>query len=406
MDVIATSATSLRILTGLASVAVLATGCGSSAARDRSRDVAAIRSVAVSLSPVRRPVAPGPYPVPRNALRVSSSSQLVAALGNGRREAIVLAPGTYDNRRPFSDREGDQIYASRLGGAVLRAGMVLGANDGPPGAVIRGLRFEVSSKAKTLDGAIVHVWGSAAHAVVLDTRLDGHGAVATGLLVRQPKGFVGRRIAVTSVQSYGVVLDPNDMAYRTRSPFSLRDVSISRVARPVPGSSNGRAEACLWLGSTGTVQRVSVHRCGITGIWTGTATRRSHVEDAVVDRAPVGIYIEHFTTGTRFQRLRVGPHVSRGINAEWANYALGGRPASVDNVIEDGSFRTTSVGVYLDQGTTRTLIRRCRFIGQTWAAIGDYRGVDNGYYDNDFEGIAATAVPVSHAHGPAGGASP
>jgi hypothetical protein len=408
MGVIARSITSVGIVTGLACTAVLGVGeagCGSSSKQERSRqEPESAASVRVSLSAVEGPIAPSRYRVPRRAVRVSSSSQLVAALADGRRTAIVLAPGIYDNARPFSDREGDRIYSSRLGRAVSRAGIVLGANDGPPGALIRGLRFDVAEQAKTLHGAIVHVWGSAVHASVLDTRLDGHGVVDAGVVVRQPKGFVGRRIVATSFQSYGIVVDPNDVDFRTRSPFSLRDVSISRVARPVPGSSNGRAEACLWLGSPGTVRRVRARSCAITGIWTGTATRRSLVEDATVDRARVGIYIEHFTSNTTFERLRIGPDVRRGINAEWANHALGGRPASVDNVIQDAHFRTAHVGVYLDQGTTRTLVRRCRFVGQDWAAIGDFRGVDNHYYDNDFSGLTAGAVPISHDHDPAGGA--
>jgi hypothetical protein len=270
--------------------------------------------------------------------------------------------------------------------------------------LIRGLTFNVADPAKTLEGAVVHVWGSAAHAAVLDTRLNGHRVLDSGLVVRQPQGFVGQRIVATSFRSYGVVVDPNDVKYRTQSPFLLRDLSISRVRRPVRGSSNGRAEACLWLGSPGIVRRVSVRWCGITGIWTGTATRKSRITDATVDRARVGIYIEHYTTGTVFQRLRVGPNVSRGVNAEWSNRALGQKPASVDNVIQNAHFRTTHVGVYLDQGTTRTLVRRCVFVGQSWAAIGDYLGVDNRYYDNDFDGIAASAVSVSHDHDPAGGA--
>src|SRR5207248_10953731 len=123
-------------------------------------------------------------------LRLSSSRQLIAALGDGRPEAIVLAPGSYDNSGPFSDRDGDRIYASSLGRAVLKAGIVLGANDGPPGAALRGIRFSVTNPSNTFEGAIVHVWGSARHAAVLDTWLEGNGRVDSGLVVRQPEGFV------------------------------------------------------------------------------------------------------------------------------------------------------------------------------------------------------------------------
>jgi hypothetical protein len=401
MGVIAASITSLGLATGVACVVLVAvgeTGCAGATAKLRP-GTTSTTSAPVLLSPVRRPRPPAPYAVPRHALRVTSSSQLASALSDGRREAIVLAPGIYDAEHPFADREGDQIYASRLGRSVLRAGIVLGGNSGPPGALIRGLTLSVSDPRKTLHGDAIHVWGSAANASVLDTRIDGHGVLDAGLVVHQPNGFVARRIVARRFLSYGVVVDPNDFDFKTRSPYSLRDLRVSRVSRNVPGSSNGTAEACLWLGSRGTVQRASVQRCAISGIWTGTAMTGSRIEDAIVARSRVGIYIEHYTTGTTFRRLRLGPSVTRGVNAEWANR---GRPASVDNVIQDAYFRTSHVGVYLDQGTTRTVVRHCVFAGQDWAAIGDYLGLDNQYYDNDFAAIAAGAVSVSHDHDPAG----
>ena len=394
------SVTSLGIALVAAAAGLFAAtqaGCGADGTKSAAVP-ADTTSVHVASPQVRQPARPRPYTVPVNALLVSSSSELAAALANGHREAIVLAPGVYDNPRPFADRDGDRLYAARLGRAVLKAGVVLGANAGAPGASIRGLTFNVRDPAKTLHGAIVHVWGSASHASVLDTRLYGHGRVDTGLLVRQPLGFVARRIVAEGFRSYGVLVDPNDLNYRTRAPFALSDLTISRVRRPLRGSSNGRAEACLWLGSPGSAKRVSVRRCGITGIWTGTATHGSRVVDATIDRTPVGIYIEHYTTGTTFNRLRVGPDVDRGVNAEWSNLAAGRKPASSGNVIENAYFRTGHVGVYLDAGTTRTVVRRSVFVGQGWAGIGDYLGRSNTYYDNDFDAIGSTAVAVTQEH--------
>jgi hypothetical protein len=347
---------------------------------------------------VKRPAAPASYRVPKDAVRVSSSAELAAALRRRGRDDIVLAGGAYDHAGPFSNPHGHRLYAARLGRTVLRAGIVVGANDGPGGPVLRGLRFDVAQPAKTLHGAIVHVWGSARNARVLDTWLDGNGIVDSGLTVRQPEGFVGRRIVASGFRGYGVLVDPNESDYRARSPYSLSDLDVSQVARPVPGSSDGRAEACLWLGSRGTVRRVRVRRCALIGVWTGTANDGSLVEDTSVDRTRVGIYLEHFTSRGTFRRLRIGPNVSRGINAEWANPDRGGRPASTDNVIRDSYFSTVLVGVYLDEGTTRTSISRSKFVGQRWAAIGDYRGIDNRYDENDFSGIAPDAVPVSYEH--------
>jgi hypothetical protein len=397
---------SLGIVTVVACLALLVAVEAGCAAQAEQTKEASTTSVELAPPSVRLPARPRPYAVPAGARPVSSSRELSAALADGRRETLVLEPGTYDNPRPFADREGDQLYAARLGKVVLRAGIFLGSNTGRPGASIRGLTFDVSDPAKTLHGAIVHVWGSASHASVLDTRLYGHNRVDTGLLVRQAEGFVGRRIVANGFRSYGVLVDPNDVGYRTRAPFSLADLTISQVRRPVRGSSNGRAEACLWLGSPGTARRISARRCGIIGIWTGTATHGSRVADVTIDRAPVGIYIEHYTTNATIERLRVGPNVDRGVNAEGSNLALGEKPASSDNVIQDAYFRTTHVGVYLDQGTTRTLVRRSVFVGQAWAAIGDYLGNGNSYSENDFSGIGAGAVAVAPDHAPAGAHGP
>ena len=50
--------------------------------------------------------------------------------------------------------------------------------------------------------------------------------------------------------------------------------------------------------------------------------------------------------------------------------------------------------MYLDEGTTRTTIRRSQFIGQAWAGIGDYQGNGNAEYGNDYRRIGAGAVAV------------
>jgi hypothetical protein len=167
---------------------------------------------------------------------------------------------------------------------------------------------------------------------------------------------------------------------------------------PRPGSSMGRAEACVWIGSAGSVRRVRARSCASSGLWTGTATRRSLFDAIDVDRAQTGVYLEHFTHGSTFRRLRIGPRVRVGLNAEWADPAWDRRPASVDNVIEDSRFESTLAGVYLDEGTTRTTVRRSTFIDQDWAGIGDYLGNANRYYANDFRGLGGGVQAVRHDH--------
>jgi hypothetical protein len=154
----------------------------------------------------------------------------------------------------------------------------------------------------------------------------------------------------------------------------------------------------VWIGDTGTVRRVRVRSCAWTGLWTGTAARRARFDDIEIDDSPTGVYVEHFTRDSVFSRLRIGAGVRIGLLAEWASPEWGGRPASVGNVIEDSRFESRIAGVYLDEGSTRTTVRRSAFVNQEWAAIGDYHGDRNAFYDNDYAGIAPGAQTVSRDH--------
>jgi hypothetical protein len=264
---------------------------------------------------------------------------------------------------------------------------------------VRGIVFDVEQRSRTLDGAIISVWGTSRHARVLDTVLRGHGVVGSGLIARQPEGLVVERVIARGFTNYGIAVDANQLNRgKLADGFRLADLDIAGVVRPEPGSSDGRAEACIWIGNTGTLRRSRVRSCGWTGLWTGTATHGATVDQLDVDGTRTGVYLEQYTTDSTFRRLRVGPRVRIGLVAEWASPAWNGKPASVGNVIETSHFETSLAGVYLDEGTTRTTINHSTFAGQRWAAIGDYRGVDNTYSANDYRGIAAGAARVSKKH--------
>ena len=204
------------------------------------------------------------------------------------------------------------------------------------------------------------------------------------------------RLVVRRFQDFGVLVDANERDRPSqREPFQITDLDVAGVARPDPGSSRGRAEACVWIGDTGAVRRVRARSCAASGLWTGSATRRSSFEAIDVDDAATGVYLEHFTTDSTFRGLRIGPHVPVGLNAEWADPDWERRPASVGNVIEDSRFESSLVGVYLDEGTTRTTVRRSSFVNQTWAAIGEYRGNANAIYGNHY-GPGARRVRHDH----------
>jgi hypothetical protein len=356
---------------------------------DRAKQVAPTVSVAP----------PSQYQVPTGALHVRSAAGLRRALLRTRPTDIVLADGFYGGHAPFSNANGHRLYAAHRGAAVLRAGLSLGANSGPAGARVQGLLFDVRDPKKTVDGAELLIWGTAKNATVRDVELRGNRVIRAGLVVRQPEGFRGVRLAARRFTDYGVVVDANDGALTSlERPFRLADVRIAGVARPVPGSSNGRAEACLWVGNPGVVRRIKLHRCAWTGLWTGTATTGALFDRIDVDATPTGVYLEHFTRQSTFQHIRVGSRVRVGMLAEWAAPSWGGRPASVGNVIQDSWIGASVAGIYLDEGTTETTVRRSTFVGERWAAIGNYRGIGNAFYGNDYDGIARGADEVTEEH--------
>ena len=345
------------------------------------------------------PQPPAAYRVPGGAVRVSTSAQLRAALARHTAGRIVLAAGVYRSPRPFLNPHGHRLYAAKLGTVVLKAGLSLGGNDGRGGGLVRGIVFDVNSRSRTVDGAIVAVWGTGRNSAVLDSTLNGHGVVSAGIVARQPEGLIVRRVVARGFLNYGVVVDANELdPGRSAGRFWIADLNVAGVSRRVPGSSEGRAEACVWIGNRGSVRRVRAERCAWTGLWTGTATRRSTFEDIDVAGTPTGVYIEHYTHNTVFRRLHIRPNVRTGVVAEWADPAWSGKPASVDNVIEDSRFESGLAGVFLDAGTTRTTVRRSTFANQRWAAIGDYRGVGNTFYGNDYRRIRPGAAAISHDH--------
>ena len=386
---------SFKALAGVLLLALIAAAAAFAVSRgeeDRARPAEALAGVV-------RPTPPSSYETPRGAIHVATSAELRSALLRTQPTDILLADGVYDGTAPFLNPNGHRLYAARIGRVVLRAGLSLGANAGPPGASVQGLVFDVRAAEKTVDGAEILVWGTAKDAAVLDVSLRGNRVVRAGLVVRQPEGFQGARIVARDFTDYGVLVDANDPALtRLDQPFQLTDVSIAGVTRPVPGSSDGTGEACVWIGNPGVVRRVHVRRCAWSGLWTGTAATDALFDQIDVDETPTGVYIEHFTRRSTFQHVRVGEDVRVGILAEWAAPAWGRRPASVENVIQDGWIGASVAGVYLDEGTTRTVVRRMTFVNQRWAAIGDYRGIDNAFSGNDYDGILSGAVDVTRQH--------
>lgn len=346
--------------------------------------------------PPAPPQPPAAYAVPSGAVGVSDSAGLLSALAATTPQDITLASGVYDNAGPFVNINGHRLYSATLGGAVLNAGLVLGGNWGPGGALVQGLAFDVKDPTKTLQSSIIHVWGTGRGSRILDTTFNGNGVIGDAILVRQPEGLVVQRVRAQNLTDNGITVDANLQNLVVSTPALLEDLNVANVSNAVPKSSNGTGEACIWLGNTGTVRRAIVRNCAWTGVWTGTSASGALLEDLDIDSTAAGVYIEHFTTNSTFQRIRIGPNSWTGVACEWASPSWGSRPACTDDVIQDSAIYSANVGVLLDVGTTRTTIRRVKFVGMGSAAIRDVSGLNNIFVDNDYREIAPGAAPVAH----------
>ena len=145
------------------------------------------------------------------------------------------------------------------------------------------------------------------------------------------------------------------------------------------------------------------------GLWTGTAAKNARFSDVDIDdigsprRPSTGLYLEHFTTDTTFERFRIGPNVTVGVECEWADPAWDSRPGCDGVVIQDSLVHTRCVGLYLDDGTRNTTVRRTVFVNQQRAAIATYNKKYNLLFDtsgNDYSGMQHGARVVLDENNP------
>ena len=362
------------------------------------------------------PAPPSPYQLPTPAAVVRTTAELQAAL-NGATKDIVLADGVYDSSTPFYNTNGHRIYAQNLGGAILRAGFVVGGNFGSGGGLLRGLRFDVSTASKTLGDGIVQVWGAGgASTKVLDCTFRGNRSIPYGLLVYNPSGFQARRLEFYDFTDVALRASNNTLvAYGGQTPklTAISDIHVDGVSRPTPGSSHGTAEAGLWIGHPVTegVRRVRIRNVSWAGLETVNNSWDTVFSDLDIDmsgptqRAGVAVYMEHYNFNNTFENFTItGAKV--GFTAEWADPATGGKPGANFVKIRNGSVDAAKstlagnqAGVYLDEGSHATSVKNVRFLNQNWAGIGAYR--NSGTVDleqNDFSKIKGTAKSIRFAH--------
>ena len=368
-----------------------------------------------TLSAVAGPTPPSAYALPTGAVWVHSAAELTTALA-GPALDIVLTDGSYDQTAPFINSDGHRLYAEHLGGAVLRAGIVLGGNFGRNGAVLRGLAFDVSAASRAFGGGIVHVWGnSGTNAQILDCTFRGSWSIPVGLLAYNASGLRVQRSQFFSFSDVAVRLSDNQaVSYGSATPIidSVQDILIDGVSRATPGSSNGTAEAGLWIGHPvrNGVHRVKVRNVAWSGIQTVNNAWDTTFDDLDVDMsgshqaAGVGVYMEHYTRNVVFDRLNIAG-VRVGFAGEWADPSWGGvagaHNVTIRNGVIDSAGSTLSgrqAGVYLDEGTESTTVTGVMFKNQNWAGIGAYRVVGSNSFTPNTFAMPPGSVQISTEH--------
>jgi hypothetical protein len=372
-------------------------------------------SASTSPSAIAPSQPPSSYPLPAGAIVVTSSAELVTALASSQPSDIVLADGVYGTDGSFWNTAGHRLYAQRLGGAVLTSGLVIGSNSGAGGGVVRGIVFDVSDPNKAFGGGIVHIWGAGGrNTKVLDSVFWGNRLIPVGVLAYNPDGLAVQRLQFREFTHEGLrASDNTHVAYGTPTPriAVVSDIDVDGVAHTPLGSSDGRAEAGIWIGHpvVNGVRRIKIRNVSWSGIWVGNNSWNTTYEDLDIDMSGaneylgVAVYLEHFSYGNTFQRFHLRARF--GFSAEWSDPALGGIAAAHFSTIQNGTIEAVtrkpgrSAGVYLDEGTEATTVTSIRFRNQNWAAIGAYKTVGvNRFQDNDYSGLAPGAVAISNEH--------
>lgn len=361
------------------------------------------------------PASPSSYALPPGATVVSTSSQLASALAAGTAD-IVLADGTYASSEPFTDAAGSRLYAQHLGKAVLTAGLVVGGNAGSGGAVVQGLAFDVASSSLTLQGGEVTTWGAGGASLhVLDCAFQGNKVVPMGLYAYNPSGLVAQRLTFANFTDEAVRASDNattSYGGSTATIASISDVSVDGVTRSTPGSSNGTAEAGLWIGEpvVGGVHRIKIRNVSWSGIETVNNAWNTAFTDLDIDMSGpnqyvgVGVYMEHFSWYDTFSSFRI-VGASLGFKAEWDDPAWGGVAAGHHVTIENGLVDATgwshgghTAGVFLDEGTEATTITGVTFANQSFAAIDAFNTAGaNSFTGNSYQ-LASGAAQLSTGH--------
>lgn len=370
------------------------------------------------------PTAPRSYTVPANAVRVTTTAEFIQQLNSGTPKDIVLADGTYDNGSPAQAAAPHRIWASRPGGARLTFGLSFESNFSWAGAEVHGLIFDIKNANATSGSTAIRIANPANSSVrIEDVEIYGNRLIDSGIQAYNSSGFVLRRCVVKDVFDYGVFVHPYGNESYTYVPNItpiVEDCDISGVYRNARASNSGKSEACMWVGVTITVNRIRMRNCGWMGLETTGNTNNAHFSDLIAEDTKYGIYVEHWTRNSSFERFQLGAisgsdygpagfPMKYGIINEWADpMYVGQNPipgqsitASINNTFRNGFINSYQAGMFSDDSEFTT-ITGVKFIRQRFAGICEERNTKTGYNlawsGNDFSALPTNIYQYTRLH--------
>jgi hypothetical protein len=318
---------------------------------------------------VDAPVPPGQnYVIPPDAVAVSTTSQLTAALA-GSNPNVVVENGTYVPGSALN-LAGKNVYARNQGQVTFNAGVNLNGGD------LYGVNVVIlpGSPRSGFDSAVTP--GGSTNGLH-DVTIDGGMLAEFAFAGYSPNGLVLERVVASRAQSDCIRISDNQGA-STAVIQRLTDIRASQCGdgHVAPGTG----ESALWVGHrvAEKVDRIDLSGANWMGLWTGNAARDTVFEDvnihAIGPRATVGYYAEHDSVNITVREFRID--APRAITHEWP--AGSGTPSTFSPTYEDGIIErpgtACTVGVYFDNDsfTGTATIRRVTFEAGMAAAISNH----------------------------------
>jgi parallel beta-helix repeat protein len=194
----------------------------------------------------------------------------------------------------------------------------------------------------------VYAWGSLNDISVQDARITSNGSADAGVIAALPAGddlsVIRSRIA--GFRDWGINFAQTPHNNRVTG---LRALALDNRVTDIDAreDTHGTTKGGIWSGGAGAAIIGNViRRTGSNGIETVGSSHHVSIVDNQISDTSVGIYLEHSTTRSLIAR-NVIEDTRTGINVEWEYGGVG----SGRNVFERNRIlRASSVGLFIDVG--------------------------------------------------------